>query len=139
MTSLAPFIERRSTDRLKETPLRRRHGQVRRAQAPSRVIPTIAPQLLERRKQSETGFDAAATLELNLDRFPSKPQMMTFLKTLLYNAETGDLTSRRRDYVHALEQAVEVLQQSPEPAAAVATLLGYQAYMAQRGGTHHVQ
>jgi hypothetical protein len=117
MTTLIPFVERRSRARLRETPLRRRQGQVR-------------SELLERRKIYDQGFNVAATLELNLDRFPSKPSMLTFLRTLLYNSEADDLASRQPDYVDALGRAVNVLESSPELIEAVATLRGYQAYMA---------
>jgi hypothetical protein len=97
---------------------------------------TNAPELLDRRKTHDKGFDVAATLELNLDRFPTKPSMLTFLKTMAYNTE-AELHSRRPDYVEALGQAVEVMEHSPDPIEAVATLRGYQAYMAERDTRPH--
>ena len=133
MKSLTPFVERRSTSRMRETPLRRRHGEVRPAHSRS------PSEFLDRRKIADQGFNVAATLELNLDRFPTKASMLTFVRTLLYGAESDDFASRQPGYVNALAQAVDVLEHSPEPIEAVATLRGYQAYMAGRDsgqGTH---
>ena len=131
MTSLTPFVERRSSARLREIPCRRRKGQVRSGYARSGAL-AVPPELLERRKTTDQGSNVAATLELNLDRFPSKSAMLTFVRTLLYNAETDGFASRQPGYVNALGQAIDVLENSPEPCEAVATLRGYQAYMAGR-------
>ena len=130
MTSLTRFVERRSTARLRETPLRRRNGQVRRAVFRSGTLPGT-PELRERRKSSDEGFNVAATLELNLDRFPTKPAMLTFLTALLSSAEAGDLGFRQANSVDALRQAVDFMEHSAEPIEAVATLQGYQSYVAR--------
>ena len=131
MMSLAPFVERRSSKRLREIPCRRRKGQVRPAYVRPGAL-TMPPELLERRKVTDQGSNVAATLELNLDRFPTQPAMLTFVRNLLYSAEADGLSSRQPDYVNALGQAIDVLEHSPEPCEAVATLRGYQAYMAGR-------
>ena len=127
MKSVAPFVERRSSARLRQTPLRRRTGQMRPL---ARSSPqTGAPGFLERRKSNDQPLNIAATLELNLDRFPTKSEMLTFLRTVLHTAEAGEFGSRQPGYVDALKQAVDVLEHSSDPIEAVATLQGYQAYM----------
>ena len=126
MNSLAPFVERRSRARLRQTPLRRRTGQVRPLARPSASAGTL--EFRERRKSNDH-FNVATTLELNLDRFPTKSAMLTFLRAVLYSAEVGDFGSRHPRYVDALKQAVEVLEHSQEPIEAIATLQGYQAFM----------
>lgn len=131
MKSLTPFVERRSSARLRETPLRRRRGDVR----PTHSRP--ATEFPDRRKIPDQAFDVAAALELNLDRFPTKSAMLTFVRTLMYGAEADDLASRQPGYVNALAQAVDVLEHSPAPIEAVATLRGYQAYMAGRENRPH--
>ena len=128
MTSLDPFVERRASARLKETPLRRRGGRTR----PVRFSGST-PDFPDRRRRAGVPFDMAATLELNLDRYPTKPAMLTFLQTLLYNAEAGDLgASYLPAYVKALRQAVETVSQSPSPIDAAATLHGYQVFMTRQ-------
>lgn len=134
-TTLIPFVERRSSARLRETPLRRRSGQVRSAHRSSGSA--IANYTAERRKSSGTGFDIAATLELNLDRYPSKTSMVTFLNNLLYSAEEGDLALRQPEYLGAIKQAVDVIEHAPATIEAVATLQGYQAFMAGRDARVH--
>ena len=120
MASLEPFVERRSRARLRETPLRRRNhvgpGSVAR----------------DRRESSGSGLDVAGTLELHLDRYPSKPAMLTFLQSLIYAAEGSDSGPWRTDYVGALKQAADVVQDAGTPNEAIATLHGYQAFMAGR-------
>ena len=133
--SRIPFVERRSSARLRETPLRRRSSQVRYARQSGDS--TITPHAAERRKSSAAGFDAAATLELNLDRYPSKVSMATFLNNLLYSAEAGDFAIRQPGYLDAIRQAVDVVEQAPATLEAVATLQGYQAYMASRDDRLH--
>ena len=132
MRAFTPFVERRSIARLRETPLRRRTAPVR---LPSLRSKTSAgtPEFLERRKSSDTGHNVAATLELNLDRFPTKSAMLTFLRAVLDSAQTGDFGSQQPSYVDALKQAVDILERSPAPIEAIATLQGYRAYMARHG------
>lgn len=120
MASLAPFVERRSRVRLRETPLRRRNH----------VGPAAFSR--DRRRDHSNGFDVAETLEINLDRYPTKPAMLTFLQSLLYAAEDNQPAAWRADYVGALKKAADVLQEAATPNEAVATLHGYQAFMAQQ-------
>lgn len=127
MTLLAPFVERRATARLRETPLRRRNGHPRPVGSSG-----LTPYTRERRK-STLPFDMAATLELNLDRYPTKPGMLTFLQNLLYNAESG-LDAREPTYVDALRRAVEVVRSSDAPVDAAATMLGYQTFIYDHPG-----
>lgn len=129
MNSPTPFRERRSSARLRETPLRRRNGNVRWAYL--RSNPSGVPTNLERRKHTDERFNVAATLELNLDRFPTQAAMLTFVTSVLQSAEAGEIGSRQADYVAALRQAVDLLAHSPAPIEAVATLYGYQAYTAR--------
>ena len=125
MASLDPFVERRSRARLAETPLRRRN----------RVRP--ASLTAERRKPGGEGVDIAGTLESNLDRYPSKPAMLTFLQSLRYAAEsTDDSGAWRSAYVDGLRQAAGVVHEAGSAAEAVATLQGYQAFMAQKHAVH---
>ena len=73
----------------------------------------------------------AGTLELQLDRYPTKPAMLTYVQTLLYSAEQAPTAVElHTDYVRGLKRAEAVLQHAPAPALAVATLTGYQAFMA---------
>jgi len=97
----------------------------------------VTPELHERRKSKQHDFDVAATLELNLDRHPSRPAMLTFLRTVLYCAEAGDFAFGHPGYVEALKRAVDVLEHSTDPLEAAATLQGYQAYMGRRGPQPH--
>ena len=124
MATLEPFVERRSRARLSETPLRRRN-RVRRESLPP-----------ERRRGSPTGLDVAETLELNLDRYPTKPAMLTFLQSLIYAAEDNQSGDWRSNYVGALRQAADLVQDAGNPVEAVATLHGYQAFMAQQYQSH---
>lgn len=124
MVTLEPFVERRSRARLSETPLRRRN----------RVRPVSLPP--ERRRGNPPGLDVAETLELNLDRYPTKPGMLTFLQSLIYAAEDNQSGDWRSNYVGALKQAADVVQDAGNPVEAVATLHGYQAFMAQLHQRH---
>lgn len=119
MASLSPFVERRSPARLRETPLRRRNQ--------------VGPGALsrERRRAAGNGFDVAGNLELNLDRYPTTPAMLTFLQSLLYAAEGNPDGAWQSSYAGALRQAADVVQEAGDPVEAVATLHGYQAFMAR--------
>jgi hypothetical protein len=134
MLSLVPFEERRGSARLKATPLRRRVHV--RSTGRSSVLGTD-PTPPERRKSKKEGFDVAVTLELNLDRCPTKPAMLTFVKSVLYSAETGEFGSGHSGYVEALKRAIDVLEHSTELLEAVATLQGYQAYMDRHPARSH--
>ena len=131
MELLAPFVERRSHARLNATPLRRRTTHIH----------FLGPQPLrtERRRIDYAPAIFERTLELNLDRYPTKPAMLTYLHSLLYAAEANDVVSWQLDYAVALRRAIAVLEASPDPIAATATLYGYQAFMrAERGALHVV-
>ena len=86
----------------------------------------------ERRRVTPGGLDVAETLELHLDRYPTKPAMLTFLQSLIYAAEDTPSEGWRSSYVGALKQAADLIQDAGSPVEAVATLHGYQAFMAQR-------
>jgi hypothetical protein len=66
------------------------------------------PANVERRK-TKAGFDIAAALELNLDRYPSREQLLTLLFNWLRSAEELGLAARRPDYADALERAIEIV------------------------------
>ena len=131
MELLAPLVERRSQARLRQTPLRRRGAYIHSAAS--------RPARAERRHAATHSTDIARLLELNLDRYPSKAAMLTFLQSLLYAAEGNDMGAWQQAYVHALRQAIDVLEESPGPTEAVATLQGYRAFMhARAAGRLHV-
>lgn len=125
MASLAPFVERRSGARLRETPLRRRNS-VR--------APSLPP---DRRRNNPRGFDVAEALELNLDRYPTKPAMLTFLQSLIYAADDNLPGGWLSNYADALKQASDVVQEAGSTNEAIATLHGYQAFMAQQDNAAH--
>ena len=121
MELLAPFIERRGQARLRATPLRRRKAHIH----------SLDPRPLrsERRRVDDRSIGIAQTLELNLDRYPTKPAMLTHLQCLLYAAEANDVVLWQLEYVVSLMRAITVLEASPGSIETVATLYGYQAYM----------
>ncbi len=114
--SLAPFVERRSAARLRETPLRRR----------SRIRHSGVARDRRRRRPK---FDVAELLETNLDRYPSQAALSAFLQSLVYSAELTAADTWRSNYVAALQQALDVVQAAEGPREAIATLQGYQAYV----------
>ena len=95
------------------------------------------PRVSERRKNNDAAFDMAATLELNLDRYPTKQAMLTYMHNLLYAAEVSDLGVRQPDYLGALRLAVDFVEGSPGLIEGAATLQGYQAFMTGRETTLH--
>ena len=103
----SPYAERRHT-RLTNTCLRRRHGQLRRPNG-----------LPDRRRPSAAPFDIASTLELNLDRFPTKAAMLTLLQSWLFVADAEDLNNTRPEYAHALRVAIELMRSADNPAQAL--------------------
>ena len=130
MNSLAPFVERRNSARLRQTPLRRRTAQVRPLARSGPATRTL--ESFERRESNAQPLNIAATLELNLDRFPTKSEMLSFLRAVLDTATAGEFGFQQPDYVDALKLAVDVLEHSPDPVEAIATIQGYQAYMARQ-------
>ena len=119
MRTLAPgavfdrqiHAERRRIIRLPEIHVRRRRGQVR--------LPYLHT---ERRRARNAGFDVAATLELNLDRYPTKTAMLTLLRIWLNVAEREGVDERRLAYVCVLRDAINVMQDALDPLHAVALL-----------------
>ena len=124
MEALEPFEEKRSPDRLKDTPLRRRHH----------VSSNAAAQ--ERRAQQHGQLGIAATLEQNLDRFPTQAGMSTFLASLIYAAEQTETGMWRARHIAALKRAQIVLRTMADPVEAIATLQGYERFMTQRTAHH---
>lgn len=110
MSVVGPYAERRH-ERPTSGCLRRRHGQLRRANG-----------LPERRSPPSAPFDIAGTLELNLDRFPTKAAMLTLLQSWLYTAEAEDLDDTRPEYAHALRVAVGVMRNADDPVHALMRL-----------------
>jgi hypothetical protein len=76
-------------------PLRRKHGQ-------------LVHTLLERRHADTQDFDVAGALELYFDRFPTREPKLVLVRSWLYAAERGELTSRS-DYERAISHAIESL------------------------------
>ena len=105
-----PYAERRHV-RPTNICLRRRHGQLRRANG-----------LPERRRRPSAPFDIASTLELNLDRFPTKAAMLTLLQSWLYAADAEDLNDTRPEYAHALRVAIELMRSADNPVRALPLL-----------------
>jgi hypothetical protein len=74
-------------------------------------------------------------LELQLDRYPTNPAMLTFVQSLLYAGDASDAGGRgpwASDYRTGLQRAANLIRQSETPMEAVASLHGYQKYMAAR-------
>lgn len=63
--------------------------------------------------------------------------MLTFLQALLYTAETGQLAVRQPEYVNAMRQAVEFVERSDGVVEGVASVQGFQAFMAARETHRH--
>ena len=119
--ALLPFVERRSDARLRETPLRRR------------TLCRTAPASIDRRAKTTAAADIASTLERQLDAYPSKAAMLTYLRSLIYAADGSGDTAAHMAYRRALECASAVVRRVDGPHTAVATLHGYQAFMALSG------
>jgi hypothetical protein len=64
---------------------------------------------IERRKKKPAGFDVAAALELNLDRYSTKEELWRLLAQWLEAAKREELAMRWPDYVKALERAMVVI------------------------------
>ena len=120
MIALAPFVERRSRDRLCNTHLRRRRD----------TIPSALRS--ERRSRPTNGFDVALALEFQLDRYPTSSAMLAFIESQAYSAESHLAEPAGATYVEQLHQAAEVVRASGSAHEAVATLQGYQRYVAAR-------
>jgi hypothetical protein len=86
----------------------RRRGSIRGRYSPHSVLGLPAPVAMERRKKKSAGFDIAAALEANLDRYPKKEQLWQLLTHWLDAAKWEKLAARYPDYVKALERALVV-------------------------------
>src|SRR5688572_27324846 len=113
MVSLAPFVERRGPARLRATPLRRRNH-----------LPWL-PETERRRCHPVLTHDIAGILERQLDRHPTKAAMLGFVRSL-----SGESNLWARSYLEALRRADSVLRDAEQPRDAIATLHGYQMFMA---------
>ena len=74
-------------------------------------------------------------LELQLDRYPTNPAMLTYVQSLLYAGDANDSNERGAwvfDYRTALQRAASVIRKSETATEAVASLHGYQKFMAAR-------
>jgi hypothetical protein len=76
----------------------------------------------DRRKKKSAGFDLAAALELNLDRYSTKDLMWRVLTSWLEAAKREGVTERQTDYVRALERALVVLSKAATVEKAIAHL-----------------
>jgi hypothetical protein len=123
MGSLLPFVERRSRRRLLKAALRRRNQG-----RPSAI-------LQERRADGRGCIDVASMLELHLDRYPTNAAMLAFVQSLVYAADAHSLPARETAYTHALRQASDLLRTTDDPRQALATLHGYQRFIARRSST----
>ena len=76
--------------------------------------------------------DVAGMLELQLDRYASNAAMLTFVQSLLYASESSDRSTWAPSYRDGLARAAHVIRKTENPAEAVASLHGYQRFMAGR-------
>src|SRR5690242_11973198 len=91
-----------------EIPLRRRK-QIRFRGAPHTLLALPAPPLVDRRRKRNNGFDVAAALELNLDRYPTQDELRTLLSYWLNSAETHELGHHDPSYMPALKRALVIV------------------------------
>ena len=76
--------------------------------------------------------DVAGMLELQLDRYGTNTAMLTFVQSLLYASESSGRSTWVPTYCDALARAAHVIRQTNGPEEAVASLHGYQRFMAAR-------
>jgi hypothetical protein len=87
---------------LRPEPLLRRRRQIR--------FSHTSP--YDRRRKKASGFDVAAALEVNLDRFPTKDALWRLLANWLDAAKREGLAARRPDYAKALERALVIMSKA---------------------------
>ena len=97
---------------LRSEPLLRRRRQIRFSHS--------SP--YDRRKKKSAGFDIAAALEVNLDRYPTKELLWRLLTSWLDAAKREGIAARQADYVRALERSIVVLSKAPSVRQAVGHL-----------------
>ena len=88
------------------------------------------PEKERRRRQPVLTHDIAGILERQLDRRPTKAEMLAFVQSM-----SGESNLWTRSYLDALRRADSVLREAEHPHDAIATLHGYQMYMASRDQT----
>jgi hypothetical protein len=98
----------------------RRRSSIRMTFSRPSVLALPPRGLIERRKKKPAGFDVAAALEANLDRYPKKEEMWQLLT--LDAAKREKLAERFPDYVKALERAIVVVSKAPSTEHAIALL-----------------
>ena len=118
MDTITRYVERRSVNRLRDTPLRRR------------IVSDPPAQGGERRECMQTEYDVASELERNIERYPTQRAMLTYIDDLPYAARAAYFPSVLHS--RALERAADVIKLSRGVPEAVATLHGYQAFMARQ-------
>jgi hypothetical protein len=101
--------ERRARDRSAGILLRRRQN-----------VP-IDP-AAERRRPIDEGFDIAGALEMHLDQIKTRRGMITLLESWLEETRQSQATERDENYVRAVEYAIEVMRDAPDPLTAIAIL-----------------
>ena len=74
--------------------------------------------------------DVAGMLELQLDRYGSNAAMLTFIQCLLYASESTQKGTWVSPYREGLQRAAHVVRRAEDPAEAIASLHGYQRFMA---------
>ena len=97
-------------------PLRRRSGQIRFGHSQG-----------DRRKNKTSGFDVAAALELQLDRHPTKDDLLRLLKTWFSAAREQGVSARMTQYRYALARAIRVTTQAASAEHAILELQRLQA------------
>ena len=102
-TAESQQVERRAWDRSQGIPLRRRQQ--------------LEHTGVERRRRAHDGFDIAAALEHQLDRFPSRGAMIVLLKSWLYGGAQVD-----GDYVDTVSHALDVMRAADDVESAIAVL-----------------
>ena len=103
-------------------PRTRRRGSIRMTFSRPSVLALPPRILIERRKKKPAGFDIAAALEANLDRYPKKEQLWNLLTHWLDAAKREGLAARYPDYVKALERAIVVVSKAASPQHAIEAL-----------------
>ncbi|MGZ5177904.1 MAG: hypothetical protein ACXWCS_25840 [Burkholderiales bacterium] len=114
---MAEVLPRRPSE-----PHTRRRGSIRGKYSPHSVLGVPAPVAIERRKKKPAGFDIAAALEANLDRYPTKEDLWQLLTSWMDAAKREGLGARHPDYLKALERAMVVMANAPTATHAITVL-----------------
>ena len=103
--------ERRTRDRSRGIVLRRRRSQ-----------PVDPAQERRRTPVQQNGFDIAAALELHLDQCSTRRAMLTLLESWLREANEAGDGERDEGYIRAVQNATEVIKNSPDVQTGIAIL-----------------